>query len=152
MNIGWQNAEFSSLYHCVRRLTWTCSSQWCLIIIGMSVTLNCTYDVDMTVAINRKSRPESHLLCISSLFLPQICSGISPGQLLDIRGSLERKWVAWCHCQIISPGTHICHPPIQHHCVTLTLARWADPSISRSKCGQLWKATVERCETVLLPR
>lgn len=62
-------------------------------------------------AIHRRPRIDLHFLTPLNRELMQdsglIWSGISPGQLLDIKGSLECKWVAWCHCQIISSCTHM---------------------------------------------
>ena len=91
-------------------------------------------------------------LHVSSLALSEIRLHVSPGQLLEIKASLERKW-KW-HDVIARQGPHalICHPLIQHHCATLTLARRVNLSISCSKCGSLWKATVERCDRVPLLR
>lgn len=107
---------------------------------------NCTCDTDTA------KRRDDAGLHISSLVPARIGFGISPGQLSDIKVSLEREWkwhdVIGRQC----PHAPMCQPLIQHHCATLTLARRVNLGISCSKCGSLWKATVERCETAPLLR
>lgn len=67
-----------------------CSTQWWFIVKGISQNGPIT---GRTAGLYQQPR--------------QICSAILPGQPLDIKGSLECKWVAWCHCQIISSCTHM---------------------------------------------
>ena len=103
------------------------------------------------LSITTKQRDDAELY-VSSLVLSQICSGSSPGQLLDIKASPDCKWTRHDVIAGQCPHALLPRPLIQHRCITLTLARRVDPSISCSKCGSLWKATVERCERVPLLR